>query len=208
MGGMSQDKKQKNIMKLTDKQAKTLIAVLNAQSGVTPIDDKEKYNSMKAEVASFLQVKDGKATGGITSEVYKDNKDNADLVEAAKTHLEKAKERAEKAQAKASPSKEKNSSKEPKAPTAEEEAARAMAIVAFINAVTGVKKLEQTEYSKAYNKAKKYLDFEKGGLVNEAAEGKKTSYERFKDFPGVLEAAKAHRAYVKDKAKVKEAVEM
>jgi hypothetical protein len=48
-------------MKLTNKQSKTLIAVLNAQSGVTPIDDKEKYNEMKAEVASFLQVKDGKA---------------------------------------------------------------------------------------------------------------------------------------------------
>jgi hypothetical protein len=193
-------------MKLTNKQAKTLIAVLNAQSKVTPIDDKEKYNAMKAEVANFLQVKDGKATGGITAEVYKDNKDNAELVEAAKIHLETAKARAEKAQAKKTAPKEKKSTKEANAPTAQEEAARAVAIVAFINAVTNVKKLPQEEYSKAYNKAKKYLDFEKGGLVNEAAEGKKTPYERFKDFPGVLEAAKAHRAYVKNKAKSKEAV--
>jgi hypothetical protein len=194
-------------MKLTSKQSNTLIAVLNAQSGVTPIDDKEKYNEMKAEVASFLQVKDGRATGGITAEVYKDNKDNAELVGAAKTHLEKAKERAEKAQSKPA-SKDKTTSKDPKGPTAEEEAARAVAIVAFINAVTNVKKLPQEEYSKAYNKAKKYLDFEKGGLVNEAAEGKKTPYERFKDFPGVLEAAKAHKAYVKEKSKSKEAVEL
>lgn len=194
-------------MKLTSKQSNTLIAVLNAQSEVAPIDDKEKYNEMKAEVASFLQVKDGRATGGITAEVYKDNRDNAELVEAAKTHLEKAKQRAEKAQTK-SATKETNASKDAKGPTAEEEVARAVAIVAFINAVTNVKKLPQDEYSKAYNKAKKYLDFEKGGLVNEPAEGKKTPYERFKDFPGVLEAAKAHRVYVKDKSKVKEAVEM
>jgi effector-binding domain-containing protein len=198
-------------MKLTNKQAKTLIAVLNAQSKVTPIDDKEKYNSMKAEVASFLQVKDGKAVGGITAEVYKDNKDNAELVEAAKVHLETAKARAEKAKAKAAPKKEKTASKETKTskvPTEKEEAGRAKAIVAFINAVTNVKKLPQEEYSKAYNKAKKYLDFKKGGLVNEAAEGKKTPYERFKAFPGVLEAAKAHKAYVKNKAKGKEAIEL
>jgi hypothetical protein len=195
-------------MKLDKKTIDKIITVLNAQSGVEKMEDKEKYNALKSEVAEFLQTKDGRATGGIIAEVYKDNKDNAELVEASKIHLEKAKARAEKAATKAASPKAKKTTKESKAPSEKEEQERAKAIVSFVNAVTGIKKLDKEAYSKAYNKAKKYLDFKKGGLVNEAAEGKKTPYERFKDFPGVLDAAKAHRSYVKDKAKAKEAIEM
>jgi len=186
-------------MKLSAKQTATLIEVLNAQSGVSKIEDKDVYKAKLAEVADLLETKDGKISGGITAEVYKDNKDNADLAAAAKAHLAKAKERAEKAASKDQP--EAKAPKAPKLATPEEEKERAEAIVAFINAVTNVKKLDPKDYSHAYNRSKKYLDFEGGGLLNSAPEGKTSPWDRFKDFPGVKDACKAHRTYVKNKAK-------
>lgn len=199
-------------MKLSKKQISTLIEVLNGQSGVKPIEDKESYSAKLSEVAEFLNTKNGKAIGGITAEVYKDNKDVKELVQAAKAHLDKAKSREEKAQNKpkttktTKTTKATKTAKEVKAPKSssaspDEEKARAKAIVAFINAVTGVKKLDAAEYSNAYNRSKKYLDFKKGGLLDTAPEGKKSPWDRFKDFPGVKEAAKSHRTYVKNKSK-------
>jgi hypothetical protein len=194
-------------MKLSKNQITTLIEVLNGQSGVKPIEDKEAYSEKLAEVADFLNTKNGKAIGGITAEVYKDNKEVKELVQAAKAHLEKAKERQSKTkepkakEAKATKEPKAKSAKAPKAASPDEEKARAKAIVSFINAVTGVKKLDAAAYSNAYNRSKKYLDFKKGGLLDTAPEGKKSPWERFKDFPGVKDAAKAHRNYVKNKAK-------
>lgn len=196
-------------MKLSKNQINTLIEVLNGQSGVKPIEDKEAYAEKLAEVSEFLNTKNGKATGGITADVYKDNKEVKELVQAAKAHLDKAKAREEKAKAKeggekAPKTQKAAKTKEAKAPklaSPEEEKARAEAIVSFINAVTGVKKLEAAQYSNAYNRSKKYLDFKKGGLLDKAPEGKTSPWDRFKDFPGVKEAAKAHRAYVKNKVK-------
>jgi hypothetical protein len=191
-------------MKLSKNQITTLVDVLNAQSGVKPIEDKESYNEKLSQVAEFLNTKGGKTIGGITAEIYKDNKEVKELVVAAKAHLDKAKEREEKAKTK--PTKEVKASKQkteksPKVASPQEEKARAKAIVGFINAVTGVKKLDAAEYSNAYNRSKKYLDFKKGGLLATAPEGKKSPWERFKDFPGVKDAAKAHREYVKNKSK-------
>jgi hypothetical protein len=195
------------VMKLEAAKLATLVEVLNAQSGVKPIEDKEAYKAKLAEVSDLLASKDGKFTGGVTKEVYADNKDSAELVEASRAHLNKGKERAAKAAEKAAAPKKEAKAKAPKAPkaskeaTPEQEAARGKAIVDFVNAVTGVKKLSKEEYNAAYNRAKKYLDFEKGGILNTAPEGKKTPWERFKGFEGVEEAGKAHRAYVKAKAK-------
>jgi hypothetical protein len=199
-------------MKLSKKQITTLVEVLNGQSGVKPIEDKEVYNEKLAEVAEFLNTKGGKAIGGITAEVYKDNKEVKELVQAAKAHLDRAKERETKAANKSktpkvtkitlkADSKVEKTPKGAKSASPEEEGARAKAIVGFINAVTGVKKLDAAEYSNAYNRSKKYLDFKKGGLLDTAPEGKKSPWDRFKDFPGVKDAAKAHRTYVKNKVK-------
>jgi hypothetical protein len=191
-------------MKLSKNQISTLIEVLNGQSGVKPIEDKEAYNTKFALIAEFLNTKNGKAVGGITAEVYKDNKDIKELVQAAKTHLEKAQQRDKKNQTKAQgkpKAKAEKAEKAPKKASADEEKARAKAIVSFINAITGVKKLDPAEYSNSYNRSKKYLDFKKGGLLSTAPEGKTSPWDRFKDFPGVKDAAKAHRNYVKTKGK-------
>lgn len=193
-------------MKLSKDQISTLIDVLNGQSGVKPIEDKETYAEKLAEVSEFLNTKNGKATGGITAEVYKDNKEVKELVQAAKAHLDKAKTREQKAKSKevvdkAPKASKAKDTKSPKLATPEEEQARAEAIVGFINAVTGVKKLDAAQYSNAYNRSKKYLDFKKGGLLDTAPEGKTSAWDRFKDFQGVKEAAKAHRTYVKNKVK-------
>lgn len=193
-------------MKLEPAKAAVLVEILNAQSGVKPLEDKEAYKAKLAEVADLLNTKDGKAVGGIKKEVYDANKDNAELVAAAKAHLDKAKERAAKAA-----SKETAAPKEPKLRSPEEEEASAKAIVAYMNAVTGKARITKEEDGKQVddpegfrtvaNKSRKYIDHKKGGLLNEAPEGKKTPYERFKDFPGVVEACKAHRVHVKNKAK-------
>lgn len=191
-------------MKLSKTQITTLIEVLNGQSGVKPIEDKQAYSEKLAQVAEFLNTKEGKATGGITTEVYKDNKEVKELVQAAKAHLDKAKEREnkkDKAPKTAKLAKADKPAKVNKAASPEEEKSRAKAIVSFVNAITGVKKLEAAEYSNAYNRSKKYLDFKKGGLLSTAPEGKKSPWDRFKDYPGVKEAAKAHRTHVKTKDK-------
>lgn len=189
-------------MKLSKTQIITLVEVLNGQSGVKPIEDKQAYGEKLAEVAEFLNTKNGKASGGITAEVYKDNKEVKELVQAAKAHLEKAKQRETKTQDKPkTKTKVSTEKKVPKVAGPEEEKARAKAIVAFINAVTGVKKLDAAEYSNAYNRSKKYLDFKNGGLLSTAPEGKKSPWDRFKDHSGVKDAAKAHRTYVKNKTK-------
>jgi hypothetical protein len=82
----------------------------------------------------------------------------------------------------------------------ESEEKSAKAIVDFVNAITGVKKLTKGKYQEAYNLAKTQLDFKKGGLLNKSKNGEETAYEKFKDLPDVLKAAKAHKAYIKEKA--------
>lgn len=77
----------------------------------------------------------------------------------------------------------------------------AKAIIDFVNAITGAKKLTKGKYQEAYNIAKTQLDFKKGGLLNKSKNGEETPYEIFKDFPDVLKAAKAHKAYLKAKDK-------
>lgn len=193
-------------MKLTDAQAKTLVEVLNAQSGVARMEDKEAYKAKLAEVGQFLNVgEDNKPSGGIKKEVFAENKDNKELVAAAKAHVDKAKTRAEKAVAKA----EKAPAK-PKMRTPEEEKETAVAIVAYMQAVTGQKRVTKTVDGKEVddpegfrhvaNKSRKYIDHKKGGLLNTAPEGKTSPWERFKGFPGVKEAAKAHQGHIKAKS--------
>ena len=197
-------------MKLSDKQAKTLVEILNAQSGAARMEDKEAYKAKLAEVAQFLNVdKANKPSGGIKNEVYNDNKDNKELVDAAKAHIAKAKARADKAVAPKKPAKAKaeKAPAKPKMRTPEEEKETAAAIVAYMMAVTGQKRIEKDGkndpegFRHVANKSRKYVDHKKGGLLNTAPEGKKTPWERFKGFPGVTEACKAHQAHVKAKAK-------
>lgn len=194
-------------MKLNAKDAKDLIAVLNAQSGVAKIADKDEYKAKLDRVGKFLNTKDGKAVGGVTKEVYDANKDNKELVDAAKAHQTKAKERAAKTKdapaakapaakkaAKAAPAKE---SKEaaPKQRTPEQEAETAKAYVAYAKAVTtkaktGKDSLSKEEFAKVEIATRKHRAPE-GGLKPDA-------YKRFGGFPGVKEAAKEMKALKKD----------
>jgi len=201
-------------MKLTPEKASALVAILDAQSGVKKIDDKDAYKAQLAEVADLLNSKtEGEKTlftGGVVAEVYKDNKDNAELVRASKAHLAKAKDRAdkaaEKAQAKSAPAPKKGTPRTP-----EQEAKSATAIVDYCNAVAGVKRITKVVDGKEVNDpagfraasiaVQKYIDHKNGGLLNTAPEGKKSPWERFSSFPGVKEACKAHKKALKDKAK-------
>lgn len=196
-------------MKLTDNQAKTLVEVLNAQSGVARIENKEEYQTKLVEVGPFLNVDaKNKPTGGIKKEVYADNKDNKELIEADKAHAEKGKARAEKAAGKAEKAPAKS-----KLRTPEEEKETATCIVAYMQAVTGQKLITKTVEGKeekdpegfhhVANKSRKYIDHKNGGLLNTAPKGKTTPQDRFKGFPGVKEACKAHQAHIQAKAKAK-----
>lgn len=173
--------------KLTPEKAVTLIEVLNAQSGKARMADKEVYKAKLAEVADLVD----KDKGGITADVYSANKDNAELVEAAKAHKVANKARAQAVKDKADkPTPEKGAQRTP-----EQEENSAKAIVAFMNAKAGVAKIEKTqEYMKVEVASRNYVDREKGGL-------KAAAYDRFKGFPGVKEASKAHREYFKKELK-------
>jgi hypothetical protein len=192
-------------MKMTDAQAKTLVEVLNAQSGVARIADKEAYTAKLAEVKDFLNVDaEGKPSGGIKKEAYEGA--SKEVKEAAKAHSDKAKARAEKAAEKAAKGPAK-----PKLRTPEEEQETAVALVSYMQAVSGQKRVTKEVDGKEIddpegfrhvaNKSRKYIDHKKGGLLNTAPEGKTSPWDRFKGFPGVKEAAKAHQAHLKAKGK-------
>lgn len=207
-------------MKLTDTQAKTLVEVLNAQNGVARMEA-EPYKAKLAEVGQFMNVgEDKKPSGGITKEVYAANKENKELVEAAKLHVEKAKARADKAVAKATA--------EPKSKqrTPEQEIETAQAILAYFNAVTGKERISKEVDGKSVNdpegfrhvanKSRKYVDHKAGGLLNTAAEGKTAPLARFTGKDSVVPAelrealvtaAKGHRKHVKEQAKSKDTPE-
>jgi hypothetical protein len=172
-------------MKLTPEKSATLIEVLKAQSGEGRIADKDAYKAKLADVEDLLDSE----KGGVTKEVYNDNKDNVELVEAAKAHVAARKDRDAKAAAKTAEKAEPKKKGEPRTP--EQEEASAKKIVAYLNAVSGKGERLSKEDARAFEIAtRNYRDKEKGGLTEKA-------YERFKGFPGVTEASKAHRAFVK-----------
>jgi hypothetical protein len=78
-------------MKLTTEQTANLIDVLNAQSGLIKIKDPIAFKRKMRGVTPFLLHKDGKFIGGVTMEIFNENKSNRDLMAAIKRQLEKAK---------------------------------------------------------------------------------------------------------------------
>jgi hypothetical protein len=185
-------------MKLSPTQTQTLVEVLNAQTGKTPINEKEVYKAKVAEVIDFLETKkvvgkDGNEkvvyTGGIKKEVYRENKENTELVEAAKNHLDAAKKRSG-----------------PKPPTPAQEAPEtdiktlAEDVVRYLKAKTeylktGNKPLSAEEEPILRNKVGRLLDKVKGGLSNEPMKkfGGKSPWQVMKNEPGVKDACLDHQ---------------
>jgi hypothetical protein len=190
-------------MKLTPEKAATLTEVLKAMANPKEhgIKDKDAYKAKKAEVIDCINTDEkGVPTGGIKAEVWKDNQDNKELVAAAKDHLAAAKERAKNPKPATA---EKPAGAEDKQRTPEEEKESAECIVAYMNAVSGKSpRIEDAaQYKHVRAKAINYIDPEKGGL-------KSKHWDRFKGFPGVEEACKAHRAYIKTRPKKVEGPQM